>query len=80
MDSDRQVVIRGIKRTKGVCKMAKTLRQTHDETARELESVTDPEEQLEKTSGTRYGAAELASVTIGILLSFPDNLERNLNL
>ena len=39
--------------------MAKTLRQTHDGTARELEYVTDPDEQLEKKTGTRYGAAEL---------------------
>ena len=39
--------------------MAKALRQTHDGTVRELENVTDPDEQMEAKTGTRYGAAEL---------------------
>jgi carbazole 1,9a-dioxygenase terminal dioxygenase component len=39
--------------------MANTVRQMHDGTARELENVTDPDEQLEPKTGTRYGAAEL---------------------
>ena len=38
--------------------MAKTMRQTHDGTAKALESVADPEE-LESKAGTRYGAAAL---------------------
>jgi len=59
--------------------MAKTLRQTHDGTVRELENVTDPDEQMEAKTGTRYGAAELGFVTTGTPLSFPGSLERNLN-